>query len=77
MNFELFRTQLFINFNAVGMAIARPYSFEIDFVRNSICGSAGFFNIILKFILTPIFEIKIYEKKSLKQKNSIFEQLFS
>ena len=28
------------NSHAVGMAVARPYGFEIDFVRNSISGSA-------------------------------------
>ena len=47
------------------MAVARPNGFEIDFVRNLISGSAAwFFVIILKFIFTPIFELKIYEKKS-------------
>ena len=46
------------------MAVAPPYGFEIDFVRNPISGSAvGFFVLILKFISTSIFEIKIYEKK--------------
>ena len=30
-----------INSHAVGMAVARPYGFEIDFVRNPISGSAG------------------------------------
>ena len=51
------------NSDAGGMAIARPYGFEIDFVRNPFSGSAAwFFVIILKFILTPIIEIKIHEK---------------
>ena len=44
------------NFHAVGMAVAQPLGFEIDFVRNSISGSAAwFFVIILKFIFTAIF----------------------
>ena len=54
-----------INFDthAVGMAVVRSYGFELDFVRNPISGSAAwFFVIILKLILTPIFEIKIHEK---------------
>ena len=51
------------------MAVARPYGFEIDFVRNPISGPAAwFFVIILKLIFTPIFEIKIYEKKLLDTK---------
>ena len=56
------------NFNshAGGMAVARPYGFEIDFVRNPISLSAAwFFVFILKFIFTPIFDIKIYEKNSM------------
>ena len=40
------------------MAVARPYGFEIDFVRNLISGSAAcFLVIILKIIFTPIFNI--------------------
>ena len=36
---------------AVGMALARPYGFQIDFVRNRISDSAALFLlIILKFI---------------------------
>ena len=55
------------------MAVARSYGFEIDFVGNPISGSAAwFFIIILKFIFTPIFEIKIYEKNSLTQKKISF-----
>ena len=47
------------------MAVARPFSFEVDFVRNPISGSAAwFFVIFLKFIFTSIFEIKINEKNS-------------
>ena len=54
------------NSHAGGMAFARPYGFEIDFVRNPISGSAAwFFVIILEFIFTPILEIKIYEKNFL------------
>ena len=51
------------------MAVVQPYGFKIDFVRNPISGSAaGFFVMILKFILTPISEIKIHEKKFLTPK---------
>ena len=51
------------------MAVARPYDFKIDFVRNPICGSAAWvLVIVLKFIFTPIFEIKIQEKDSLTPK---------
>ena len=40
------------------MAVARPYGFEIDFVRIPISGSAAwFFVIILKFIFTAIYTI--------------------
>ena len=63
------------NFHAVGMAIARPYGFEIDFVRNPISGSAArLFFIILEFIFTPIFEIKIHEKNSLTPKKFLQEK---
>ena len=59
------------------MAVARPYGFEINFVRNTICGSAAlFFVIILKFIFTPLFEIKIQRKNFLTQKNLIFKAVF-
>ena len=52
-----------LNSQTVGMAVARPYGFEIDFGRNFIFKSAAwFFVIILEFILTSIFEIKIHEK---------------
>ena len=52
-----------VNSHAVGMAVARSYGFKIDFVRNPISGSAArFFVIILKFILTLIYEIKIFKK---------------
>ena len=62
---------LYFNSQAGGMAVARPYGFEIDFVRNFISGSAAwFFLIILKFIFTPIFEIKIHEKNSLIPKKT-------
>ena len=64
-----------INSHAVGMAVARPLGFEIDFVRNPISGSAAwFFVIILKFILTPIFEIKVHEKKFLDTKKISFSK---
>ena len=51
------------------MAVARPYGSEIDFVRDPISGSAAWFFVsILRFIFTPIFGIKIYEKKFLDTK---------
>ena len=44
-----------------------PIGSEIDFLRDLILESvAGFFVIILKLILTPIFEIKIPEKMGLR-----------
>ena len=53
------------------MAVARPYGFEIDFVRNPFSWSAAwFFVIILKLIFTAIFDIKIHEEKSLTEKIS-------
>ena len=54
-----------LNFNshADGTAVARPYGFEINFVRNPISGSAAwFFVIILKFILTALFESNFMKK---------------
>ena len=46
----------FFNSHAVGMAVAQPLDFEIDFARNPISGSAALlFFIILKFIYTAIF----------------------
>ena len=63
------------NSHAVGMAVARPLGFEMDFVRNPISGSAAwFFVIILKFIFTPIFEIKVHEKKFLDTKKNSFSK---
>ena len=57
------------------MAVAWPYGFEIDFLRNPIFGSASwFFVIILKFIVTPIFVIKIHEKKYLDIKKISFSK---
>ena len=62
-----------------GMAVARPYGFVIDFVRNLISRSAAWFSlIILKFFFTPIFETKIHEKIPWEQKKKIiFEARFS
>ena len=55
-NSEQFTGFMKFNSQAGGMAVARPYGFEIDFVRNPISGSAAwFFVIILKFIFTHIF----------------------
>ena len=63
------RKSSYFNSHDPGMPAARPKGFKIDFVRNPIPGSAAwFFVIILKFILTPIFEIKIREKKFLDTK---------
>ena len=54
------------NSHVRGVTIARPYGFEINFVRNPFSGSAWwFFVLILKFIFRPIFEIKIHAKKFL------------
>ena len=56
------------------MVVAQPWGFENDFVRNPISGSAAwFFVIILKFILTAIFKIKVHVKKFLGAKKIIFE----
>ena len=53
---ETKKSKILINSHAGGMAVARPYGFEIDFVGNSITGSAAWsFVIIPKFIFTPIF----------------------
>ena len=61
------------NSHAVGMAVAQPLDFEIDFARNPISGfAARLFVIILKFIFTAIFEIKNH----VIQKNLIFEARF-
>ena len=69
LNFKRFNSQ------AGGMAVARPYDFKVDFVRNLISGSATwFFVIILKFIFTPIFEIKIYGKKFLDTQKISFSK---
>ena len=47
------------------MAVARPYGFKIDFLRNPISGSAArFFDVILKFIFPLINEIKIFKKST-------------
>ena len=66
---------LIINSHAVGMAVTRPLGFEIDFVRNPISESAAlFFVMILKFILTPILEMKLHEKKFLDTKKISFSK---
>ena len=66
MVFVILSQKFMLNSHAGGMAVAQPYGFEIDFVRNSISGSAAwFFVIILKFIFAAIFEIKIYKKNFL------------
>ena len=64
-----------LNSHADGLAVVQPLGFEIDFVRNPISGAAAwFFVIILKFIFTAIFEIKIYEKNSLTPKKFYFRR---
>ena len=62
------------------MAVARPYVFEIDFVRNPISESAVWFFVINKFIFRPIFEIKIHvpwHHGGAPKKKFIFEARFS
>ena len=50
-----------------GLKVYNPvqsYGFKINFLRDSFSESAtGFFATMLKFILSPIFDIKIYQKK--------------
>ena len=59
--------------HAVGMAVAQPLDFEIDFAKNSISESAAwFFVIILKFIFTAIVEIKNHVKNSVAPKKNSF-----
>ena len=54
------------------MAVKRPYGFEIDFAGNPISESSSWFFVnILKFIFTPIFEIKVYAGKFLDDKKKI------
>ena len=54
---------------AGGTAVARPYGFAIDFVRNRFSESAAwFFVIILKFILHPFLKSKFMKKKFLDTK---------
>ena len=70
-----FNTALILSLysHAVGMAVAQPLGFKIDFVRNPISGSAAYiFIIILKFIFTAIFEIKVQVKKFLRYKKFYF-----
>ena len=53
-----------VNCHAVGMAIAQPLDFEIDFARNPLSGSAASFFVILKSLFRAIFEIKVLVKNS-------------
>ena len=74
LNLVFFQLLIFLNIryiwknlksHAVGMAVARPYGYKMNFVRNRFSESAArFFVIILKFIFTFIYEIKIFKKKS-------------
>ena len=51
------------------VGLKSPNGSEIDFLRNLISDSAArFFVKVLKFILSPIFEFKIHEKKFLTPK---------
>ena len=62
---------------AGGMAVARPYGFEIDFLRNPISVSAAwFFVIILKFIFQLFFKSK-FMQKFLDNIKIIFKAQFS
>ena len=71
---RLLKNQTF-NSHAEGLAFARRYGFEIDFVRHPISGSASWFFIcILKFILTSIFEIKIHTEKFLDTEKISFSK---
>ena len=64
-----------LNSHAVGMDVAWPLGFEIDFVRNPISGSAAwFFVIILKLFFTTIFEIKVHEKNPMNLMLKIMRQ---
>ena len=70
---DILVTQKTLNSHAVGVAVAQPLCFEIDFARNPFSASAAwFFVIILKFIFTAIFEIKFYVKKFLGTKKFHF-----
>ena len=66
-----------LNSPAVVMAVARPYGFEIDFVRNPFSGLAvWFFVITLKFISTLIFSTKIKERKFVDTKKKFLKADF-
>ena len=66
---------IFFNSHAGGMPVARPNGFQIDFVSDTIFGSASwFFVIILKLISTPIFEIIIHEKNYLTPEKISFSK---
>ena len=61
------------NFHAVGMAVARPYGSEIDFVKNPISEpTAWIFVILPEFNFIPLLKIKIYEKNSLPRRKLHF-----
>ena len=61
-----------INSQAGGMAVARSYGFEIDFVRNPISESAvRFFVISLYSFLHPFLKSKFMKKISWHQENFI------
>ena len=62
-----------INPRRVGLV--SPIGSKIDFKGDPIFESAAwFFVIILKLILTPIFEIKVHEKKFLDTKKISFSK---
>ena len=59
------RVKIDVNSHAVGMPVAQPLDFKIDFARNPISGSAALFLVIIgKLIFTAIFEIQNHVKNS-------------
>ena len=74
---EICEGNKFVDFNsqAGGMAVARPYGFGIDLVRNPIFGSAAwFFVIILKLIFKAIFKSKFMKKIPWREKKNSFSK---
>ena len=65
-----------INHNAVGMAVAWPGGFEIDFVRNPISGSAEWFFVIIMFHFYTHLRNQNLWKKIFDTKKIIFKSRF-
>ena len=77
-NFERFQKFKNILLPRCRIELVSSNAFKIDFVGNTISGLAAyFFFIILKFIFTPIFEIKISDKYPCHENNFIFLGQFS